>query len=384
MELDHITRVCNVEVWDLSAFLNGDYSKKLIYVESLKSNIIRISSWRELLTRFRKLKSLNKGNLVCVKNTVAHYTLSYITINLILSMLFDKKFLKVFNIAVGNFPVASREKSTKSKKKDYKALFRKVAGAGLFTSIHLLMIKALSRVMPNPTTHILYSGEDWYQIAQRMKGNNRGSELFPVHSYDYSNALIYLSSKTEIKLKKGICFLDCPTPMFISDYDLLKHKVYNTVENWYPALCNLFATVEKRITTSVTIAGHYKTAHPPNPVYFDSRDVIYDKTIELVDASGLVITQFSTAISYAVIFRKPVLFIFSNELIKDSLSMADTLFLADQLGTKAINIDDFKEDDLNFNINESKYLEYEMRCLSSNRSGKPNHKIILEDILDIC
>jgi hypothetical protein len=215
-----------------------------------------------------------------------------------------------------------------------------------------------------------------------MKGNKANIELIPIHSYDYSNSLIYINSINNDYNEANICFLDCPTPMFPSDYELLKHKIYNTVEKWYPSLCNFFSIIEHKFETKVCIAGHYKTKHSPSPDYFEKRSVIYNKTIDIVKNSKFVITQFSTAISYAVIFRKPIIFIFSNELLDDKLSISDTYFFAEHLDAKVLNIDNFNENEIDLNINEERYIQYEKKCLTSNKTNSPNYEIILKDIIE--
>jgi hypothetical protein len=249
-------------------------------------------------------------------------------------------------------------------------------------NLKFIFVKILSKIIPNPTTFILYSGEDWYYYALKMKGNKTNIKLIPIHSYDYSNTLIYINSINNDNKVENICFLDCPTPMFTSDYELLKHKIYNTVEKWYPSLCNFFSIIEQKFKTNICIAGHYKTMHSPNPDYFEKRSVIYNKTIDIVKNSKIVITQFSTAISYAVIFRKPIIFIFSNELLEDKLSISDTYFFAEHLGAKVLNIDDFNENEIDLSINDERYIQYEKKCLTSNNTNSPNYEIILKVIIE--
>jgi hypothetical protein len=58
--------------------------------------------------------------------------------------------------------------------------------------------------------------------------------------------------------------------------------------------------------------------------------------------------------------------------------------LAEMLGTKPINIDDFPEDFYPYlNVDEAKYASYEREVLTSDPLGRPNYQIILEDIIGI-
>ena len=58
--------------------------------------------------------------------------------------------------------------------------------------------------------------------------------------------------------------------------------------------------------------------------------------------------------------------------------------LAEMLGTKPINIDDFPEDIQRYlKVDETKYAAYEREVLTSDPLGRPNFQIILEDIMGI-
>jgi hypothetical protein len=153
---------------------------------------------------------------------------------------------------------------------------------------------------------------------------------------------------------------------------------------WYPALVRFFEFLEPAACVKVEVAGHYKAAFPAIAPCFGNRSVYYGKTREMVRQSELVITIASTAISYAVLFKKPVIFIYSNQHKGNSDPMVDVNGFAEMLGTVPINIDDFPEDIHPYlKVDDAKYSAYESEVLTSDPLGRPNFQIILEDIMGI-
>ena len=128
--------------------------------------------------------------------------------------------------------------------------------------------------------------------------------------------------------------------------------------------------------------AHPKTSYKKNDLTFGGRNVVYGKTLELVRNSDFVITRQSTAISYAIFFKKPVIFIYSNELKKDSLAMAGVNKISKLLNTNPINIDENLEDISKYlNVDKLCYEEYIKNYLTSTNSSKTNAQILLKDIM---
>ena len=184
--------------------------------------------------------------------------------------------------------------------------------------------------------------------------------------------------------KKTAVFLSSANPMFGSDEVIHGGDQHFTSEVWYPALARFFDFLESATGGEVEVAGHYKAAFPAIAPCFGNRSVYYGKTREMVRQSEFVITIASTAISYAVLFKKPVIFIYSNQLKGGYGVMRDINGLAEMLGTKPINIDDFPEDIYPYlKVDEAKYAAYEREVLTSDPLGRPNYQIVLEDIMGI-
>ena len=152
-----------------------------------------------------------------------------------------------------------------------------------------------------------------------------------------------------------------------------------TSKNWYPLLTNFFKKLERKFNNKVIIVPHPKTKHKNKPKYFGYRPVSKKKIFELIDNSMLVITRMSTAISYAIVCRKPILFIYSNELHLSENYMNELSLNINETGSKVFNINEnFDKLKLNsvLKINKKKYSLYKKNYITVLNKSIPNYKII--------
>ena len=63
----------------------------------------------------------------------------------------------------------------------------------------------------------------------------------------------------------------------------------------------------------IIIAGHHASKYERFPKYFNRREVIYGKTGELIKHCEFAITRGSTAINFAIIYNKPIIFYTTKE-----------------------------------------------------------------------
>ena len=125
----------------------------------------------------------------------------------------------------------------------------------------------------------------------------------------------------------------------------------------------------KKTGLKIVIAGHPRR-NQVNDEIWNGRAQIFEKTNLLIKQSSIVLTHYSTSISFAVIYRKPILLITTDEYVK-SYRNHQFLSFSDALKKNIINID--KLDDLKinkdiFNINEAILRDYEERYIKSKYS----------------
>ena len=76
----------------------------------------------------------------------------------------------------------------------------------------------------------------------------------------------------------------------------------------------LFLSIlENYFDLKFVIAGHPHSKYEQFPKYYDYREVVYNKTGELIKDCEFVINRGSTAISLAIIYNKPILFYTTKE-----------------------------------------------------------------------
>jgi hypothetical protein len=109
-------------------------------------------------------------------------------------------------------------------------------------------------------------------------------------------------------------------------------------KRFYGALRRFFDHVERSLGLKVVIAAHPGIGYDPG--VFGGREIHEGRTCELVRDAGAVISQSSTATSFAVFYGKPLLFVYTDEyrtLRRVSFRILE--FLAQELRAQSYNID---------------------------------------------
>ena len=95
------------------------------------------------------------------------------------------------------------------------------------------------------------------------------------------------------------------------DYDLVNVPRQVSPQRYGEAMGKLFTLVHQQFGWEVVIAGHPRINYEGSPL---PGRVIQDATAPLVRGARLVLAHNSTSVSFAVLFRKPLLFITTDEL----------------------------------------------------------------------
>ncbi|MCB1306111.1 MAG: hypothetical protein KDK37_17610, partial [Leptospiraceae bacterium] len=85
-------------------------------------------------------------------------------------------------------------------------------------------------------------------------------------------------------------------------------------ETYYGTLNRLFDHLEESTGWKVVIAAHPRSDPDQISAFLAGRPLVIDKTIELVQKSRLVVGHASTAFNYAVLCRKPTLFVTMDQI----------------------------------------------------------------------
>jgi hypothetical protein len=199
--------------------------------------------------------------------------------------------------------------------------------------------KALSGALINkavaariPPDLAVISGTQSMTLARNGKG------VIKAHNFDYD---IYLA------LQRSAVTHAAPYAVFIDqDYCFHLEFVYQgtgsvvTAERYFPAVCNGLEAIAAALKLDVRIAAHprasYEQRDKERP--FRSFPMERGRTAELIRGCDVVICHDSTAIQYAVLFRKPIIFLTTDELSRAYEGASIEKFAA-ALGKRPINLD---------------------------------------------
>ena len=192
------------------------------------------------------------------------------------------------------------------------------------------------------------------------------TEVLWAHALDYD---LYLKEKNILLVDRRIAvFLDIHLP-FHSDAIYFKVKSSVSADKYYPLLNKFLNLVEKQLGLKVIIAAHPLSNYEESPDYFDGRKHIKGQTISLVKQSRLVLCHHTTALSFANLFYKPVVFLTSSELDKDYEGPYINM-MAEWFGKKPIFIDRDNNIDWNFELSVPKehYYNYRQAYIKTDHS----------------
>ena len=379
-ELDNYKNETKLEVWDISPIINRDFSKEISSPRSSRKEVITFISISSYFSKLRKIKKISKYREIIFLSEMVWDSPRAFFLSLVFFVMMKNTKIKLVDFFNGGVPLNFNDSSSLSISFYRKAkLFLKNTSSVMEFNrrfVNFVLVK-ISAFFESIITHRLVAGEQWLKYIQNQN-KKKQPELIYGHSNDFSH---YLKEKNKkiFKKNKTAVFLDSAGPAFTSDSALTGRKVYFTSDKWYPSLCNFFDFVESKTFVEVKILGHYKSNHISKSPIFGGREIIYGETLKMIKECDYVITRNSTAISFAVLFKKPVIFVFSNQLVDDREAIENIFGFSHLLGTSPINID---EKNLNIeallDVDEKKYSRYIELVLSSNSTKLSNSEIILQ------
>jgi len=201
---------------------------------------------------------------------------------------------------------------------------------------------------------------------------SKNIEILWAHALDYNIFLGNGTSKSEDYCdKKKVVFLDIGAPKFIGDDLALGRSPILSNERYYPSLCRFFYKVEKEQGVKIEIAAHPRSDHASYPDYFGQRKTIRGKTFQMIKDAEFIIAHGSTAVNFAVLLQKPIIFITTDEYDNNPYRSGDSIrAFAACFGKIAINVDQdlFIDWDKELRVDEGLYADYKHCYIKKNGS----------------
>ena len=211
------------------------------------------------------------------------------------------------------------------------------------------------------SANVILAPAEKYSISNLLV--NDKSNVLWLHSLDYDRYLSMKDSPVSHDIRMGV-FVDQYLPFHPDAVYIKGTLVETTSEEYYPLLRNFFDFLEHKYEVRIVIAAHPRSKYEEHPDLFGQRDIIYGKTAELIRQSGFILLHNSIAINYAILFKRPVIFITTDEInnsFKHPCAEGPSVeWLASFFGKKAYNLNN--EMDINFEnemlIDKEAYRSY--------------------------
>lgn len=218
-----------------------------------------------------------------------------------------------------------------------------------------------------PASLILLGGEK--SLTSNPYPIDENTKKLWIHAFDYD---LYLKDiKTHNEEDSGMAvFLDQYLP-FHPDFIRSGSSFPATSEVYYPLLSTFFENMELETGISTVIAAHPRSRYEDHPTFFGKWSIIKGKTIELVHSSKVVLIHNSTAINFAVMFRKPMIFLTTEQLNEGWMGL-DIESMASKVGKKPINLNETLAIEWNkqIAIDETAYSKYETDYIKRSNTPK--------------
>jgi hypothetical protein len=187
------------------------------------------------------------------------------------------------------------------------------------------------------------------------------SNVVPLNHFDYDSYLRVKDRSNRTVNNEYCVFLD-DNLVYDTDFRIINERTVEAAA-YFKSLCAFFERLEKKHNLKVIIAAHPKAEY--QGAEFRNREIIKGNTNELVKDCRFAIAHYSTSISFAVLYKKPIVFMYTSEM-KDMFYFQTIKHLASALDARIVNIDAFHDEELQIGSPDyPRYDDYKYKYLTS-------------------
>jgi hypothetical protein len=316
------------EVWDGSAIIYPEAQAGKVFLPGENDSIIDKT--------FFRIEDLENSITTCHKNTIIICLFSLNTNTLPIFRLLSNNNLNWGVDNTNSLPVPKMYYSASTKYRHYLSrLFKDKLLTSIQALINKIILKYYFLFGVKPAIYVLMSGTRSTDFMNTPIDGR--TQRIKMHSMDYD---IYLEEREipEETDEKLCVFIDTYST---TDPDRFYHgegSTYYPTEAYYRNINRFFDHLENRFGYRIIILSHPKMRPVEDHKIFGNRERIYGKTPHYVKKATCVLSHESTAISFAILFKKPILFLTSHE-IEQMPNGRNINTLAELLGKKPIYID---------------------------------------------
>ena len=230
---------------------------------------------------------------------------------------------------------------------------------------------------PNPN-YLLTSGN---LEVKNFNKNRTKIKIINSHSFDYEKYLKLKNKPMNKDLKDSIVYIDQDHE---GNYDKILNKAnYPVTKDFHwKSLNNFFDQLSKKLNKKIIIAAHHRRDKKIN--IETNYEIEYSQTANLIKNSSLILAHYSSAISLAILFKKPIVFITTDELENFKYTELHIKKYAQELNNKVININkfNFPENYDFFHFDDNAYKKWKENYIKSPKSQIKSFWFDFIDILE--
>lgn len=345
----------DTEVWDLTPFLHK---------ELLERKVIEDREDFDICKKFSNKHDIVASLSSVSPDTIVNSFISYHFQTFFIYHVLSKKNIRYCVAQMISFPLPLRPPQGVSVG-FFKSVIKRVLALKPRHVIVGLCNKLLFRYYRilgiRPADLAILSGERSFDIDRDPISEK--TRLIWGHAWDYDLYLEERNNPVAPDPYVGV-FLDEYFPLH-TDLDYLGISSPVGADEYYAKLCTFFDHLEKNFNMRIIIAAHPRSAYPESTNFFGGRQMIKGQTVRLVHESSFVLAHDSTSINFAVLFRKPLLFLTMDKMQKCDAGRLDIgisiTSIAGSLQKTPINLDVMNEFDRAhaLDVDENAYAKYE-------------------------
>lgn len=336
--VDKLVDFTQVEYWDVSPLIGNQGYPVKADISSVHN--IEINDYHQFEINVERLDS----------NTFVVFNMYVKSDTYFFYKLISKKECKIAAVVSGTLPSFSR------KTKDYSIIGQLVhklkASHKIEKTVDLLKNRLFAFKLKKlrPFDYYLYSGSKASFVGYLP---SEKTVRVPINSYDFQ--ISRSSNKHRVIAERFVLFIDEYLP-FHPDMEMLGMNIVSP-EIYYKELNSFFDLIEKRYGFSVVISAHPRADKYHKCDYFNGRQVIWGETNSLSYFSEFVITHYSTAIIFPICYKKPIIFIYSDEMERNDPSFPVVFSMADILRCNYVNTSHAIDTNV-YPVDEMRYNDY--------------------------
>jgi hypothetical protein len=354
MGIEVLEKKFDVHILDCTAWLMPEALATRVKTSLSRNNLYRVNSLREFKA---KIVNERKG-----------YAIDYIgQFSIQAVLLFNELKKNGFKLIV----LDSGATPTSELKVSFRTIIERLVRVFRFTvlrqHINARMINLLLKILPDQKPdYALVAGDAWKKNQRFISAHMK----IPAHSFDYETYLQVKKEKPRWDFDYAV-YLDENITGHEDNYEIgLNHPA--TSKHYYPAFNKFMEEFEKTSGLKVMIAAYPSCIRSECEKRFNGRQVFFGETASLIRNAKLVFAHGTTSISFAVLWRRPLVFLTSNE-IERSWYQPSIEIRRKILSATIVNIDnndsviDMKKW---VNLKDGLYKRYEETYLRSKESSE--------------